>query len=323
VELTFITDDDRLDLTSLNPQISVLPFTGTDLATTCRKLDIEIAIDMCGPYPGHRNFEQFLAFHNRIAPIQCGWITPLATCGGPAWDVLLTDAILVPDYSSKHYAETIKRLPASAFCWLPVPNMPEPGPLPAAKNGFITFGSANRGNKITDSLINLWIAVLVACPDSRFIIAGHHSSDPSFIARIKTFCQAGNVELERVTFQGFRKTPAFWSFYHQVDILLDSAPFNGCLTTLDAMWMGVPVITLSGQTIVSRYGHSFNHCLGLDDWVATNRAAYISTARKKSKKLTELAKLRAELRERITASPICDGQAFGGDLERIFAELRQ
>ena len=201
--------------------------------------------------------------------------------------------------------------------------MPEPGPLPAAKNGFITFGSANRGNKITDSLINLWIAVLVACPDSRFIIAGHHSSDPSFIARIKTFCQAGNVELERVTFQGFRKTPAFWSFYHQVDILLDSAPFNGCLTTLDAMWMGVPVITLSGQTIVSRYGHSFNHCLGLDDWVATNRAAYISTARKKSKKLTELAKLRAALRERITASPICDGQAFGGDLERIFAELRQ
>jgi protein O-GlcNAc transferase len=321
IELTFITDDNRMDLAELNPEITTLPFSGTDLAATCQKLKIDIAIDMCGPYPGSRNYEQFQAFSNRLAPVQCGWITPLATCGGPAWDVLLMDSTLVPKKSRKHFVETIKYLPSSTFCWSPTPNMPEPTTLPANDNGFITFGSANRGNKITDSLLDLWIDVLAACPDSRFLIAGHHVSDHTFIARIETRCKTRNVDPKRVILQKFKKAQVFWPFYHNVDILLDTTPFNGCLTTLDALWMGVPVITLSGQTIAGRYGNMFNNQLGLDDWVATDRNSYISIARKKSEQLDELNELRQGLRERLAQSPICDGKSFARNLEKIFANI--
>jgi protein O-GlcNAc transferase len=195
-------------------------------------------------------------------------------------------------------------LPNFLGYWSPEP-LPEIQPLPALQRGHVTFGSFNRLAKIQPPVLRSWAAIMRALPDSRLILKGRLIDLASERAPILAALASEGIAAERVTIidQGGRE--AHFAGYHDLDIALDPSPHGGGMTTLDALWMGVPVVTCPGRTISSRLAAASLHAGGLDDYIASDPAHYVDLAVAKAGDLPALAELRSTLRERIA------GTAFG------------
>jgi len=258
-------------------------------------------------------------FARKPAPVQVAWLAYPGTTGLAAMDYRLTDPYLdPPGQHDDWYSETSIRLPDTFWCYDPLTAEPEPGPLPALERGGITFGSLNNFCKVNPEVLALWARVLTAVPGSRLLLQcqpGRHRE------RVLAALGAGGVAPERIEFAPFLPRAAYLALYRQVDVGLDTFPYNGHTTSLDAFWMGVPVVTRLGATVVGRAGWSQLSNLGLRELAADSDESFIRIATGLARDRPRLAGLRAGLRARMEASPLMDAPRFAGHLESALRGL--
>jgi predicted O-linked N-acetylglucosamine transferase (SPINDLY family) len=196
--------------------------------------------------------------------------------------------------------------------------MPQVGPLPALRNGFATFGSFNGLLKVTDGVIDAWAQLLERVPRSRLVMITVAQGEAQ--RRVRAAFAARGVAGERLELLPKIAVYDYLELRNRVDIALDPFPCNGATTTCDSLWMGVPTISLEGRVFVSRAGLSLLTNLGLPELVARDVGDYVAIAATLASDLPRLSALRAGLRERMRASPLCDAPRFVGNLERLYRD---
>ena len=289
-----------------------------EVAELIRKDKIDILVD----FAGHTANNRILLFARKPAPIQVSWIGYLATTGLSTIDYKIVDSYTdPPGKTEQFYTEKLIRLPESFLCYLPDKDSPEVGPLPALSTGHITFGSFNNFAKVTPEVFTLWARILNELPDSRLILKGKSFSDKTTCQyAINMFTERG-ISAERITLQSWDPSPKHLESYNQVDIGLDTFPFNGATTTCEAIWMGVPVITLAGTAYHSRVGVSLLSNVGLPELIAKTHDEYIGIAVNLASDIEKLQLLRKSLRDRMSHSPLTDAKRFTANLEMCYHKM--
>lgn len=283
------------------------------VAAMIRADGIDILVDTVGHMSGHRLF----VFARKPAPVQItGWGEPTGT-GLPTMDYLLADPVLVPAAVRGLLCERVIDLPCFLGYWTPEP-LPEPGPLPALARGFVTFGSFNRPAKISDAVLGCWARLLAALPEARLVLKDRTFDGAAQKARFRALFAAAGIAPERVALLGAADRAGHFAAYQAIDLALDPFPHGGGMTTLDALWMGVPVLTAPGRTISSRLAAAILAPLGLADFIARDPDTYVDRAIAQARDLPALARLRGSLRQRIAASPIGDGARYARAVEEAY-----
>jgi protein O-GlcNAc transferase len=288
------------------------------VAALIREDQIDILVDLAG----HTARNRLLVFARRPAPIQATWLGYPNTTGLDAIDYRITEAVSDPVGSEAWHSEKLWRLPETFSCYQPSAESPPVGPLPAAAAGHITFGCFNHLAKLTPPGIKLWAEVLHAVPASRLFLKSRGLVDLETAARVRQEFARHGIEAARLELNGEELSVArHLALYDRVDIALDPFPYNGTTTTCEALWMGVPVVTLAGRTHGARVGASLLTHLGAAHWIADSPAQYGARCRELASDLPALAAVRAALRERMRGSLLCDAPRFTRHLENGFREM--
>ncbi|MGA3068131.1 MAG: tetratricopeptide repeat protein, partial [Tepidisphaeraceae bacterium] len=290
------------------------------LAEMIRNDRIDILVDLAG----HTANNRLLVFARKPAPVQITHIGYPYSTGMTAMDYRFTDAYAdPPGMTDPFHTEKIIRLPNTFLCFSPPNNAPDVGPLPQAKAGYTTFGSFNSLAKISTATIELWVRLLRAAPTSRLMIKSIGGlAEPEPKKMLLDHFVAGGIEPDRIVLR--EKLPtgaAHLELYNQIDIALDTYPYHGTKTTCDALWMGVPVISLAGPTHPSRVGVSLLSNVGLPNLVARSPQEYVQKGVELAGNPAKLAQLRAELRGRMSESPLCNGKEFARHIEDAYRQL--
>lgn len=280
---------------------------------------IDILIDLSGHTAGNR----LKVFAMRPAPIQATWIGYFHSSGLRSIDYFITDPSSSPPDGGQLFSEAPVCLPHTRFCYSPPDYAPAVAAAPFAQRGGITFGSFNRLSKLTDQVVATWARVLLATPGSRLLLKtwGFHDEDTA--AQVRQRFHAAGIVAERLELRGTSPHPVMLGEYGDVDIALDPFPFNGGMTTLEALWMGVPVIALGGNSVVSRQSASALNNVGLDDLVFPDLDAYVEGAALLAGDTERLLQLRRDLRTRMGKSPLCQPEQFTADLEVLYRRMWQ
>ena len=287
-----------------------------ELAELVRADAIDIMIDLVGHMKGQRPG----LFARKPAPVQVtAWGEPTGT-GLAAIDYLLADPVLVPPPERALLAEQVFDLPNFIGFWSP-DELPQPGPLPGRDRGYITFGTFNRLSKLLDPVLGVWAQVLRAVPDARLLLKDAVFDGVGQRAQILALLDREGIAAERVTLLGRSDRAGHFGAYRDMDIALDPFPHSGGMTTLDALWMGVPVITCPGSTISSRLAAASLTALGLTDLVASNMADYVARAADLARDVDALDALRSTLRPRVAASAIGDPRRYTRAVEAAYREM--
>jgi len=285
-----------------------------DMAAQVHQDGIDILIAFGGHCQGNRL--RVLAY--QPAPIQVDW-GALAGLGFPQIDYRITDEVVDPPDMQRHHLEEIVYLSGGVPRFCPPAESPPVAPLPAQSKGYMTFGSFNHHVKINDQVLGMWTQILQRIPDARLALKFSGADDPGVRKRLKQKFQSHGIALDRIQFFGTSPHFDHLRLLGQVDLLLDCYPFNGYRTALEGLWMGVPTLTLSGTTQVSRRGLAILKQLGLDGaFAAQNTQAYIDRACSYAEQLEDLACIRAALRDLLLSSPICDTKRYTRSLEEAF-----
>ena len=288
------------------------------LAGLIREDGIDILVDLSGHTGGNR----LPVFARKPAPVQVTYIGYGTTTGLSAMDYRFTDQYLSPSDSREWCSEELIRLPGCFSCYRPSAEAQAVAPSPASTTGHVTFGSFNNLAKVTPVAVGVWAEILRAVPQARLIIKYETFADAGQVARCRGLFAKEGVSVERLEFIPKTATHAeHLALYGRVDIGLDSFPYNGCTTTCDALWMGVPVVTLAGAMSFSRYGVSLLSNLGADDLIATTPEAYVEKAVELASDHKRLMALRAELRPRMAASPLCDAKTLTCEVENAYRSM--
>lgn len=278
---------------------------------------IDVLVDLAGHTSGNRA----AVLRARPAPVQALYIGYPGTTGLPEVDWLIADARVCPPEHDGFYSEKIARLDGSFWCFQPPAGAPEPAPAPVLRNGYVTFGSYNAAQKITDATVKLWSSVLAAVPRSRLLLKSLSFADEKLRTRFKRrFIEAG-VDATRLDMLPPSDRTQFYGEYRHVDIALDPIPYNGGTTTCEALWMGVPVIALRGDLFRGRMASALLEIVGLRDLAADTEAGYAAIAAELAAQPERIAALHASLRQRMAGSPLCDGAAMAAQLEDIYAHM--
>ncbi len=281
------------------------------LAAAARRLGIDLLIDL----GGYGDAGRIAACAHRAAPVQIKWVgMQTHTSGLPEIDWIITDRWETPPELERTYTERPLRLADGYVCYSPPSYAPDVAPLPALRTGRITFGCFNNLAKITTGTIAGWAEILARVADSRLVLKTHQLADAAAAQRLRAAVAAHGIDGTRVETRPGSGHRAFLGEYNDIDLVLDPFPYSGGLTTCEALWMGVPTVTMPGETFASRHSTSHLSNAGLADWVAPDRAAYIAHAVAAAADLPALAALRAGLRARVKASPLCDAPRFGRSL---------
>lgn len=278
---------------------------------------IDILIDLSG----HTAKSRLLTFARKPAPVQASWMGYPGTTGLKAMDYYLADRFLLPPGEfDDQFTEKIVRLPANAP-FLPAVGAPQVNALPALSNGYVTFGSFNHLSKISPAVVALWSQLLRALPDSKMVL-GAMPEEGEYDALIDWFAQEG-IARDRLSFRGRCGMDVYLGMHQQVDICLDTFPYNGGTTTLHALWMGVPTLTLAGNTMPGRVGAAVLGHVGRDDFVARDKSDFVAKGMYWAGHLPLLAEVRAGLRERFAQSPISQPAMIAAGLERALRIMWQ
>ncbi len=313
------------DLTERLKQIlpqwrNVAQMSDGELVDQIRRDSIDLLIDLSG----HTALNRLPMFTRKPAPVQVTWLGYGGTTGMESMDYILADAHVLPPEDESHFSESPWRLPNSSVCYTP-PEIDLPcGPLPALTNGYVTFASFNNLVKITDPTVECWAAILNKMPDSRLILKALQLKDET--VREETFSRFEDqgIPRDRLTLKNrTRRQIDHFADYQKIDMALDPFPYSGQTTTVEAYWMGTPVLTLRGDRFVSRMGESLSHNIGLDDWLATSRDDYVDRALMHASNLQKLADLRENLRQQFLASPLCDAARFARNMETAWRGMWQ
>lgn len=280
---------------------------------------IHILIDLSG----HSGYNRLPVFAYRPAPVQASWLGYFATTGLPEMDYFIGDPYLAAEGTSG-FSEQLFALPESWFCFTPPENAPDVSPLPALSAGHITFGSFGNFAKMNDRVISVWSAVLNRLPDARLFLKNSRMGDEAICNEVRRKFAAFGIAAERLHLEGSSPRHAYWSAYHQVDMMLDTFPYPGGTTSCEALWMGVPVLTLSGNRFLSRLGVSVAHNAGLPDWVADSTEDYVHKAVRFARNPEYLSALRQKLRHHLPHTPLFDAQrfahGFAGALRQMYRD---
>jgi predicted O-linked N-acetylglucosamine transferase (SPINDLY family) len=290
--------------------------TDEQLAQLIRQDQVDILVDLAGHTPQNR----MLVFARKPAPVQVTYLGYQNTTGMSVMDYRLTDDYAdPPGTTDEYYTEQLIRLPKSFFCYRPSPDSPPVTLLPATASGHITFGAFNNPAKITPEAIATWSQILSSVPESRLLLLVADSEGRNDYA-LEQFQQHG-IDASRLEFVSRRPQPEYLALYQRVDIALDTFPFNGLTTTCDALWMGVPVVTLSGSTYASRFGACALIALKMKALVAQTPAQYVKIAVRLASEPKKLADVRAALRKRFADSSLVDAQGFTRSLEAAYRSM--
>jgi protein O-GlcNAc transferase len=275
---------------------------------------IHILIDLAG----HTSYNRLPVFAWKPAPVQACWLGYLASTGVPGMDFLLADRISVPEQHREHFSEKIWYLPNTVNCLTPPVASAKLiiTPPPVLHTGRITFGSFQNLTKINDEVLALWAKIFNALPQADLHFHCKQMTSQSAREKFRQRLVRFGILPERVSIKGF--LPAredFLATYAEVDFILDSFPYPGITTTCEALWMGVPTLTLAGDTMLSRQGASLLTCIGLQDWIAHSREEYVALALAHAADVNKLVQLRAGLRQKALASPLFDAPLFAKHLE--------
>lgn len=278
-------------------------------------------IDVLFDLTGHAARNRMLCFARKPAPIQVTWIDSVGTTGLAAMDYLLADAYHAPPGSEGDFREQVLRMPHSHVCYDPPDDPPPVGPLPAADGTSLRLGSFNHPAKLNPPTIRLWSQVLGRLPAARLVLKYQGWADAEVAQRIhRQFAEQG-VDPQRLELRGWSPRRESLAAYQSIDIALDPLIHNGGLTTCDALWMGVPVVTCPGATFAARQGLSLLSNAGLQELIARDLDDYAEIVVALSRNLSRLAALRLRLREQLAASPLCDGRRFAADLWEVLRDV--
>lgn len=288
-------------------------------AELIHKEEIDILIDLAGHTGG---VNRILLFARKPSPVQVSWIGYLTTTGLSSIDYRIADVFSdPPGMTEQFYTEKLIRPSRSFLCYLPIKDSPAVGRLPALKAGHITFGSFNNFVKVVPEVITLWARILKAVPNSRMMLKTDSFCDRTTRQyAIDMFVQRG-IEAGRIALLSSEPSPKHLESYNFVDIGMDTFPFNGGATTCEAMWMGVPVITLAGSAYHSRVGISLLSNVGLKDLVARTCEEYVDIAVNLAGDLKRLQSLREGLRDMMAQSPLTDAKKFTLELENCYRAI--
>lgn len=270
---------------------------------------------------GHSSGTRLPIFAWKPAPLQVSWLGYFATTGLTAMDYFIADEVGVPECNQTHFVEKIKYLADTRLCFTEPNAAIAVSTLPAFKNQLITFGCFQNMAKVSDEVLDLWAEVLLAVPNSRLRWQYKSFSDEAIASDLKQRMAQRGIESHRIELFGAVLREAYLAAHHEVDVILDTFPFNGGTTTCEALWMGVPTLTLAGDRLIARQGASLLTAAGLSDWVAESRSDYINKAKSFCSDLNQLANLRSSLRAQVLASPLFDGQRFAKNMEKAFWEM--
>lgn len=272
---------------------------------------VDILLEMGGYGEGGRPF----VLHRRPAPVQVKWVgSQFGSTGLRSADWMVTDRWETPEGWESFYSERLLRLPDGYICYLPPPYAPDPVPLPALANGHVTFGCFNNLAKITPAVLAAWARILAALPATRLVVRTHALADTATLEGMRHRMRAAGLPEDRVALLAGVPHRQLLEAYNSIDISLDPFPYTGGLTVCEALWMGVPVLTLAGDSFAARHALSHLSNAGLPDWAVADVDAYVAEAVRRAQDLPALAALRQGLRAQVAASPLTDAARFGRNL---------
>lgn len=277
---------------------------------------IDILIDLSG----HTHGARLMIFAFKPAPIQVTWLGYINTTGLDTIDYRIVDPTSCPPgMFDRYHTEKLLYMPHHQWCYRPPEIAPDVEPLPAEKLGHVTFASVSNTAKITDSALAVWMDILAGAPRSRLLIIGNALESRHDL--IKSLAGARAVDMDRIEYipeQSFRN---YLELHQRIDVNLDAFPYCGGATICNSLWMGVPVITLAGDTVVSRGGASLTHVVGLDELTAFSTAEYIEKAVTLAGNIGQLKELRSTLRQRLEYSDLTNSDAFTRELELLYRNI--
>ncbi|MEO5353376.1 MAG: TIGR03032 family protein [Magnetococcus sp. XQGC-1] len=276
---------------------------------------VDLLLDLAGHTASHR----LGLFAMRAAPVQATFLGYPHSTGLTRMDWLIGDPVVSPLSQAHLFSEGLAQLPHSVFCWAPVDEYSLPPPRPATAP--VVFGSFNNVMKLSPTTIQLWGRVLRAVPGSLLLLKAPALRDATVQARFTRLFAEQGIDAGRLILRGPSGLAEMMQEYGEMDIALDPTPYNGGTTTLQALWMGVPVVTLAGGNFVSRMGASFLHALGAAEWVAEDAEGYLRVAVALARDLPALRGGRAGLRARMSASPLCDIKGYVQDFENLLQRM--
>ena len=289
-------------------------FSGAQLADAIHADGIDILVDLAG----HSGEPQLEVFARRPAPVQATWLGYLNTTGMTRIGYRITDRHADPPGATEAaHTEKLARLPYSQWCYRPFIRAASAAAPPCLRDGHITFGSFNQAMKLSQASRRLWAEILSRLPGSRLLVLGL----PQGRAQDDFLKEMSGIDAARVELVPYVSLQDYYAWYNQVDIALDTTPYSGGTTTLDALWMGVPVLTAPGRRPSSRSAASILASAGLTDWIASSPEDYVQRALQFSADEKLLGKLRSTLRARMQASPLMDEAGFTKDLEKLYRQM--
>jgi predicted O-linked N-acetylglucosamine transferase (SPINDLY family) len=290
-------------------------------ARTIRAAGVQMLVDLSG----HTAHNRLPVFAWKPAPVQATWLGYFATTGVAAIDYVIADPVSVPEWARDQFTETVWYLPDGRFCFTPPSQATslDPGPPPALRSGQVTFGCFQNMLKMNDAVLAAWGRIFQMLPGARLRVQNNAMAFETARAKLLQRLHRAGIGSDRVTLAGPMPRDAYLAAHADVDIILDTFPYTGATTTCEALWMGVPTLTLAGDTLVSRQGASVLASAGLNDWVTENEAAYIARAVDFASGLDRLARLRSGLRGTLLASPLFDARRFAANLEGALLAMWQ
>ncbi len=298
---------------------SILGLSDSAVADQIREDRIDILVDFAGHTAGNR----LGVFAQQPAPVQIDWIGYPNTTGIATMGYRFTDAVAdPPGPADQDHTEALLRLDSGFLCFAPPVDAPDVAPLPSLANGHVTFGSFNHLPKVNPGVIEAWAAILKRVPGSRLVIKSRTLADPETRERYDDLFTAEGIEPGRVELVSWiPSTAGHLGAYGRVDIALDPFPYNGTTTTCEALWMGVPVVTLGGDHHAGRVGASLLTRVGLTELIAETSDAYVDTAVALAGATDRLASLRSGVRQRMADSTLCDPETITRDVEVAYRRL--
>ena len=288
-----------------------------DAARLIHEDGIHVLLDLAG----HTADNRLPVFAYKPAPVQVSWLGYFATTGLNEMNYLLGDPHVTPPGNDEQFTEEVWRLPETRWCYTSPDVDVDVSNLPSLDNAYITFGCFNNLSKINDKVVELWAKILGAIPNSRLFLKAKQFGDSSVREGVVHRLTVLGIKPELLRIEGPDDHRGYFAAYNRVDITLDPFPFTGGTTSVESLWMGVPVLTLAGDSLVSRQGVGVLMNAGLPDWIAYNEEEYLAKAMHFASDPDKLAGLRAELRSQVMASPLFDAARFARNFEDALLEM--
>jgi protein O-GlcNAc transferase len=288
-------------------------------AERIRRDEIDLLVDLSG----HTARNRLQLFAGKAAPVQITWLGYPNTTGLQAMDYRITDRIADPEGTADQlHTERLVRLNRCFLCYRPPEDAPPVAATPARNRGYITFGSFNNLTKLTVDTIRVWCRILQAVADSKLFLKSRQLADPAMQRELLAEFSLAGIEPDRILFsrRTLSKTEHL-AAYGQMDLALDTFPYNGTMTTNEAMWMGVPVVTLRGNRHAARVGASLLTAVGLEELIANDEEHYASLAVAIGQDIERLSHIRTGLRNRMRQSALCDGPRFASAMEGAYRDM--